>query len=228
MKLLTQRERQRMVVLSALSFAPRTMDGIRAILAEAHFVFGEKDVTDMVAQMKREALIREAFSSSPVAPAVQLTADGSRYLDELRSLAADQPAEVGPRDAQPRKAAPKPKAPEAREIAIAADFLERVGRILEKNPNLLRDFANPPLVVTACNAPEVPEEEDNAVAQVCMSEAALDAWWASLALETRAEVMADHWETMAAMDDRFVVTPAGDAALSEAELARRRMHEVQA
>lgn len=70
---------------------------------------------------------------------------------------------------------------------------------------------------TMCNAAEVPagdfdEDDDEPHTTVSLTERAIDAWWDSLPIETKAEVMTNHYESAAAFSDRVLLTDAGRTA----------------
>jgi hypothetical protein len=56
----------------------------------------------------------------------------------------------------------------------------------------------PPVEVTVCHAPQAPVHllEDHAA--VCMTHSEIDAWWGSLTLDCKAEVLMNHYASLAA------------------------------
>jgi len=76
---------------------------------------------------------------------------------------------------------------------------------------------------TICNAQEPPagdfdEDDDESHTTLCLTERAIDAWWDSLPIETKAEVMTNHYEAAAAFSDRVLLTEAGAAAAANCEV----------
>jgi hypothetical protein len=193
---LTQRERQQLIVLAALETRPRVHEDLQECLGASHFVFGTSDVAQLVEQMEKEQLV----TSWPVPQPGCADPERPRMMGvQITRLGAEKLHDLQKR-ARPETL-----------TEVAERFIDQ-------------HTAKPAQVqVTACNAPEAPEEEDEATATLCMSEGALNDWWNSLTVDAKAEALSSFYEAGALASESLSLTAAGRAALDS-----RRMHEVTA
>lgn len=105
--------------------------------------------------------------------------------------------------------------PSAEDAASVAAEQETADRAAAPNAtDRATDFVARSLPIFSAEETE-DEEDDDAVATVCLTADALDAWWSSLTVEQKSQALANHYEAEARYAGRVHLTPVGAAALNE-------------
>lgn len=181
------REQQQLVVLSALEQKPLAITDLQDRLEEAHHVLGNDEMIRLVAGLEADSCVR-TWTIGGGLRAVQITTGG---ITGITSGGVRRLEELRDRL---RFLRPSPTAAET-----AAEFVAR------NFPEVMQ--------ATMCNAPEVPAEDEPRT-MFCITGVAVDAWWHSLPIETKADVMVSYYETVALADAPAPeLTAAGDAVV---------------